>query len=161
MDVYQRGIRWYRLNVDYLHEYSINITNDTAVVRNLKMGEVYSEEINALYYRKPAFPDFSAYKEEYIPLMQKDIMCLVEGIAETIGTNCLTRPSVLRRAEDKVLQMSLAKKVGFTLPRSLITNDAGSATHFICDQPTSIIKPLATGRIKYSDSWRNIQTQIA
>ncbi|WP_211234289.1 hypothetical protein [Paenibacillus taiwanensis] len=92
-------------------------------------------------------------------MMQKEILSLIDGVAESSGQNCLTRPSILRRAENKVVQMNFATSIGFKLPQSLITNVAESADKFIASNP-SVVKPLSTGRIRTIEGWETIQTNM-
>ncbi|WP_340025086.1 hypothetical protein MHI24_07845 [Paenibacillus sp. FSL K6-1096] len=123
------------------------------------MGVIEDNSIDAVYYRKPMMPDMSLYNYKFHSLMQRDILTLIEGIAEIVGKRSLTRPSILKRAENKVTQLHIASKLGFLLPASLITNDSVCASDFIKDE-VSIVKPLSVGRILEPTKINYIQTNL-
>ncbi|MGF7047618.1 glutathione synthase/RimK-type ligase-like ATP-grasp enzyme [Paenibacillus sp. DS2015] len=158
MKTYGSEIQWYRLDVNRLDQYHIQIQNDRIHITN-EVESISDDEITGLYYRKVAFPDLNSFENQYIPFMQKEIMSLVEGIAETVGYSCLSRPSVLRRSENKIVQLKSAERVKFNLARTLITNDNISAERFSLEQST-IVKPISTGRFMGPDGWRYIQTNM-
>ncbi|MBY0213871.1 hypothetical protein H7K07_22755 [Priestia aryabhattai] len=91
--------------------------------------------------------------------MQREMMTVIDGIAETAGDNAITRPSIMRKADNKVVQLQIAKEVGFTLPRSLITNFDYAAEKF-STKNRAIIKPISFGRIIESDKVGFIQTNM-
>lgn len=135
----------FRLNADQIDTYQINITDNNSIIRTCHW-ELSLEKVSGVYYRKISYPDLSEYDSELRPLMVKEIMGLLEGIAETYGIRCLSRPSFLKRAENKVVQLKLARDLGFLLPPSLITNHDYSAQAFVISKP-SIVKPVASGKL--------------
>ena len=48
----------------------------------------------------------------------------------------------IRRAEDKVLQLSLARKLGFNVPETIFTSDETAARHFMDTHSSVITKPI-------------------
>jgi hypothetical protein len=54
----------------------------------------------------------------------------------------------IRRAEDKVLQLTLARKLGFNVPDTIVTSDEAAARHFIRSHQSVITKPI---QINYFD----------
>lgn len=54
----------------------------------------------------------------------------------------------IRRAEDKVLQLTLARKLGFNVPDTIVTSDEAAARHFIHSHQSVITKPI---QINYLD----------
>ncbi|MFF2482940.1 MvdC/MvdD family ATP grasp protein [Paenibacillus sp. NPDC058071] len=153
---YSSECMWYRLDVDRIQDYRINISSTGVRIANNEF-DIHGNDINAVYYRKVAYPDLSLYEPALHSLMQREIMAVVEGLAESLGSIALTRPSILRRSENKLVQLNLAHRIGFRIPESLITNDNKSALHFIKQDP-AIVKPLATGRVKRGDTEWILQT---
>ncbi|MFF2528842.1 hypothetical protein ACFVS2_07995 [Brevibacillus sp. NPDC058079] len=157
---YGSSVPFFRLNVDRLKDYDIKFSNRDSFFQIFgKNGNLSECDIGSVYYRKPILPDLSDYEEKFRPIMQRDIMTLIEGITETAGTRCLTPPSILRRADNKVVQMKIADKVGFRLPTSVITNSELAARN-ICNEAPSIVKPLSMGRIIHSNRIGIIQTNL-
>ncbi|OUS77251.1 hypothetical protein B1748_08895 [Paenibacillus sp. MY03] len=148
----------FRLNTDKIDSYQISISGTGSTIRS-SQWEISLENVHAIYYRKIVYPDLSDYDKEVRPLIAKELFGLIEGLAETFGDRCLSRPSLLKRAESKIVQLQLAKKLGFQLPLSLVTNHDQSAQAFVAPQP-SIVKPLATGKLTTSIGDFIIQTNI-
>ncbi|KIV58389.1 hypothetical protein AM501_28630 [Aneurinibacillus migulanus] len=144
---YGSEVSIYRYNVDRFDEYEITFSNNghffTIANQHWCLN---SSQISAVYYRKPELPDLSEYEEKFRYLMQREIMAIVEGLVETVGDVALTRPSILRRADNKILQLQLAKKIGFSLPTSVITNSVSSVQQLI-NKTKAVVKPLSYGRI--------------
>ncbi len=149
---------FYRLNVNKLNDYDIKITQEGTLIS--LVGEKFKlSEINSIYYRKPRLPDFSEYSTAYHKLMEKDIISFIVGIVDSFKGRCLTHPSILRRTENKVFQLSVAKEVGFKLPLSLITNSEIEAENFN-ENMISIIKPLSLGKFFNGENVHIIQTNL-
>ncbi|WP_458411474.1 hypothetical protein ACNQFZ_11425 [Schinkia sp. CFF1] len=148
----------FRLNVDQIDSYHINISHKGSSIRT-NQWEISLEDVHGVYYRKTVYPDLSKYDLEIRSLVAKELFSLVEGLAETYGKRCLSRPSVLKRAENKIVQLQLARDLGFRLPLSLVTNHDQSAQAFVAPQ-SSIVKPLATGKLVTTKGNFIIQTNI-
>jgi glutathione synthase/RimK-type ligase-like ATP-grasp enzyme len=158
MHKYKSRVKWFRLNADLLDTYDITMTVNGLIIRCSEY-EVADNQIDSVLYRKIVYPELAQYYSEYIPLLQRDILSFVEGIAETLGSTCLSRPSLLRRAENKLVQLNEAKIAGFSIPHSLITNSSNEATNFTITYP-SVIKPLSTGVVRNSLVNGIIQTNL-
>lgn len=70
----------------------------------------------------------------------------------------ITKPSILRKTENKVYQMIYASKYGWSIPKSYIGNDEKKGNEYT--QLTSIIKPLTTGKTYGKNGWELYQTNI-
>lgn len=158
---YAKDASFFRLNVDLFNNYSININQDEVEIIDLESkNNITSSEIHSVYYRNITFPSLSDYNPLYHGLMKSEIMAIIKGIAESVGTRALTRPSTLARADNKIVQLLLAKKVGFVTPKSLITNDDMQANGFIEDSNFKIVKPISCGKILHSGGMEIIQTNM-
>jgi len=114
IEKYGEEHNFFRMNTDKLSEYEVCVHNynDFWEIKD-KYGEIQSNKLKAVYYRKPVLPDLGAYEPHYHNLMAKEILTLIEGIVESCDRRCLSKPSVLKRADNKILQLKLAKEVGF------------------------------------------------
>lgn len=152
---------FFRFNTDKFSDYEIKVTNEDTVITN-KISNI-SVNINGchgVYYRKITLPDLQGFDIKYRNLMYKEMMTIIEGIAENAGKVALTRPSILKRADNKIVQIHVAKEVGFTVPPSLLTNSNISAQEFVETQNSSIVKPISVGRINTNQTVNFIQTNI-
>lgn len=140
---------FYRLNMDLFSDYEIKMTHNEGFSIKSEYWTLKQDEIDSIYYRKPSFPDMSNYDVKYHRMMQKDMLTLVKGIADSFDGRCLSKPSILSCAENKVYQLCVANAVGFITPKTLISNSSSEGCAF-CNEIKSIIKPLSIGKV-YSE----------
>lgn len=148
---------FYRVNVDMLNYYNIIIKNYGWEIKSTEW-EISSKTIDSIYYRKPRLPDLFEYEEQYINMIQKDVIALIEGMVNSFEKYVLSKPHILHCCENKVYQLQQAQKVGFLVPNSTITNDLVFAQSFLTE--SNIIKPLTTGKIIYNDNIEFFQTNL-
>jgi glutathione synthase/RimK-type ligase-like ATP-grasp enzyme len=154
-------VSFFRFNTDKFNDYEIKVTNEDTVISNtISNVSININDCHGVYYRKITLPDLQGFDAKYRNLMYKEMMAIIEGIAENTGKVALTRPSILKKADNKIVQIHVAKEVGFTVPPSLLTNSNNSAREFVASQGTSIVKPISVGRINTSQTVNFIQTNI-
>lgn len=157
---YSNQINFFRFNTDRFQDYNIQITFENTVIQYTDKSSLLNlSECDALYYRKISMPSLDDYSPQYQRMMQQEMMTVIEGIAETAGDIAITRPSIMRKADNKVLQLKIAKEVSFTLPRSLITNSDSAASGFSSERK-AIIKPISFGKIVGTNKVGFIQTNL-
>ena len=138
-----------RLNVDELHSSLISISNKNGFKITLQ-NQLYNiqnlfSEVHSIYYRKLFLPTLNDYEEKYHVYMQKEIYSFITGMVDSFEGKVLTTPSILRKVENKIFQLSIATNLDFLLPNSLITNNDKEANKF--NDHAIIGKPLATGKL--------------
>ena len=143
MKKYFTMAEFFRVNVDQFSEYKFCIGNEGWSISD-QYTTVDSESIYSIYYRKPMLPDLSIYDPQYHLLIQRDIISVINGIVDSFSGKVITKPSILRKAENKVFQMAYTSKHGWNIPKSYIGNDEVMGNEFT--QTLSIIKPLTTGK---------------
>lgn len=158
IEKYSNYIDIYRLNVDMLSNYEINIGIKSNISISCAMWNLSYHEIDAIYYRKPMLPNLNNYHIEYREMIGKDIIALINGIVDSFKKRVLTKPYILRYSENKTLQLIKAQEIGFYVPKSLITNDLSMAQSFLHEN--KIIKPLTTGKIMKDDIVEIFQTNL-
>lgn len=137
-------LKFFRVNVDNMEEYMFSVRNNNwEIVSNKDI--IINKNIDAIYYRKPEFPDIQMYELKYQNLIKKDIYALVTGLVDSFSGKVLTYPHLLRFAENKILQMRYAVELGMHMPKSLITNSTNESNDFIFGD--TIIKPISTGKV--------------
>ncbi len=158
IDKFRNYAEFFRFNTDLLSEYSVDITEDGWLIQS-DQWSINQIQLHSIYYRKPSFPNISEYDAKFHKMIQKDILTLIQGLIEAFNGTCLSKPSILYKAENKIYQLSVAKEVGFKLPKTLISNSSITAKKF-CDNISSIVKPLSVGRIYYKNKLGIIQTNL-
>lgn len=148
---------FFRVNVDKFSEYRFCIGNDDWSISD-KYATINSENIYSIYYRKPMLPDLRIYDPQYHLLIQRDIISIINGIVDSFHGKVITKPSILRKTENKVYQMVYVSKHGWNIPKSYIGNDKLISNEYT--KSLSIIKPLTTGKTYGQNGWELYQTNI-
>ena len=121
--------------------------------------KIVESDCCAIYYRKPSPEDLDGIIDnKYQPFAHKEAHSLIEGIVEAFGGICLTKPSIMRPAGNKIFQARIATDIGFELPKYLMSNDAVKV-HELKTQKT-IVKPLAVGVIQDDRTKEFVQTNL-
>jgi glutathione synthase/RimK-type ligase-like ATP-grasp enzyme len=109
------------------------------------------DSLSAVWYRRPtAFVFNSQMTEAELQFARNEALHGIGGILR--GTECLwvNRPDVDAVAELKPYHLRLAKRLGFTVPRTLITNDPDEVRELITTSDRPIVyKAFSAGVIHY------------
>lgn len=148
---------FFRLDIDRFDQYVFSIIEGGWKIssggRSVSMQQVHS-----IYYRKPILPDLHLFEPQYHAMIQRDIISVVNGIADSFQGTVLTKPSVLRKTENKVYQLICAQKFGFQMPQSYIGNSSHACMTF--SSHDSIIKPISTGKTFGPNGYEIYQTSL-
>ena len=79
---YQNEARFYRLNVDELSKYRIDVGEVSQWTITCSNWAIEKSSVYSIYYRKPILPDLSKYEEDYHGMIAKDIISLINGIVD-------------------------------------------------------------------------------
>lgn len=146
---------FFRFNVDLFADYGITISNSYWEI-SYRNNTINSNTTLSIYYRKPTFPDTSDFAPEYRRIINSDILAIIDGLANSFSGVVLTKPYLLRQAENKIFQLIYAKSHSILMPKSFIGNN--DYWKYINDQ--RIIKPISVGKIETSSGIAIIQTNL-
>ena len=152
------GASFFRFDFDRFSRYAMEVSENGF---HIESGEesIDSKTCQSIYYRKPVIEDLcGVFEEKYHSFVHKEAYSLIEGIAESFEGRCLTRPSVMRRANNKVVQLILAKEIGFKVPLSSITNCPSNIVAL--GKGDKIVKPLAIGTVVSDGVKEFVQTNL-
>ena len=113
---------------------------------------ICSNNITGVWYRRPKIPNLNNTK----PTDKIEFSLMLEAkniyydFLRTINANWISHPDALMRAENKLMQLKIAKSVGFSVPESILTNSICDAEIFAQKHETICVKPLRNG--SYSDN---------
>ncbi|MFA0061786.1 hypothetical protein AB4370_18505 [Vibrio cyclitrophicus] len=151
-------VTFFRLDIDRFSDYRITVSVDGFKIKDLN-NYIDSESCASIYFRKPSMENLDGiFENHYHAYIHKETYALIEGLVESFNGTVLTKPSVMRRANNKILQASLAAQAGFRLPEFSITNDVELLQHF--SKNVGIIKPIALGEITCGSSKEFVQTNL-
>jgi len=148
--------KFFRFDVDDFSKYSV-----TCTVRGFEITRgdhsVDSNSCLSIYFRKPALENLDGvFDTKYHSYVHKETYSVIEGLVEAFDGTVLTKPSIMRKANNKVYQASLVEKAGFITPNMAITNSPNELEGFTKRQ--GIIKPVAIGDITTNSTKEFVQT---
>ncbi|WP_413483711.1 MvdC/MvdD family ATP grasp protein [Shewanella baltica] len=151
-------LTFFRLDLDRFSDYYVTFSADGFTIKAANQY-IDTGTCASVYFRKPSMERLdSIFESHYHAYIHKETYAFIEGIVESFDGTVLTKPSVMRRANNKVFQASLAAKAGFRLPEFAITNDVDLLKHF--SKNAGIIKPVAIGEITSGASKEFVQTNM-
>ena len=119
-------------------------------------------EIKAIWYRKPTEPqiddDIDEWQREYAyDETRNDLEGLYGYLADRYWISPIHR---IRRAANKPMQLRLAQRLGFRVPRTIVTNDPETARAFFREHEGRIIYKTISGGAIYTRTSRWAQKDI-
>jgi len=142
----EKKINYYRLNFEDLDVKPYNIFSEKNFVPIIDSCDT----VDSVWFRRTKLPNINIddpYERNYI-LAEYD--SLVSNLFQIIkAKKWLSHPDSIYRAENKLLQLRLAKDIGFKIPETLSTNEKALLKSFSQKFNGNIIlKPLGCGRIR-------------
>lgn len=131
------GMPWARINTEDIArnlELNIEPANGKGKLFIRDSGlEVDLQNVRAVWYRKPEAICVSHFELDqgaldYVESEFREILDNLYGLLGDIPW--INHPLKTKLAHRKMLQLRVAKKVGFTIPPTLVTNDPVAALHF-------------------------------
>ena len=153
----ETDVDFYRLNTEEIGK-SCFISLDFSRNNYRLYDEYFNRDFNLLsftsvYFRRPELPEVSS--EGLTPEEQMFVKAehnqFIEGIYKLLRNAYWISPiDAIKRAENKIYQLSLAQELGFLIPQSLITNEATDFRKF-CQDNDCIVKPIMSGQIGWPE----------
>ena len=155
-----RGVPFFRLNTDrFPWEVlgSFNPHGDIAISDG--KGSISGKEVKSVWYRRNVAPDLpdslNAGTQEFC---KRETRAFLEGTLAVLPTRrWLSAPQSIWCAEHKPYQLAVANKLGFTLPKTVVTNDP-SAAQGLANGRRLVAKAVSSGYIASVDGNRPIFT---
>jgi ATP-grasp ribosomal peptide maturase len=168
-ELVQRGAHMVRMDIgDFPARLSLAATSGPRWEGRLWHGStsVDLSAITSVYYRRPtrfSFPDGLSDGDRAFASAEARLG--LGGVLAALDAMWVNDPMRVAAAEYKPLQLSIAARVGLTVPRTLITNDYGAAAEFargsgdlVCKALSSLVlsdvegaKGIYTSRIRVAD----------
>lgn len=113
---------------------------------------LHSEQVKSVWYRRPNDFDFKIKDAQQKDFAEAEMSSVLEGMWVSLDrVYWLNTPEALERARKKILQLQIARKVGFLIPDTLITNFPESAREFMKTKDEVISKALNQGYFEYEN----------
>jgi glutathione synthase/RimK-type ligase-like ATP-grasp enzyme len=115
--------------------------------------EMATTDIRSVWYRRPGKPTFpQGWAPGVREFAVRETQLALRGLYEMIPTLWVSQPGAINRAELKIGQLAWARRLGFRIPDTLITNDPAEVRDFYSRHDGQIVgKTLSAGGVDYSD----------
>lgn len=151
-----RGIRYFRLNCEDIVSEVYDFENES----NFYFSVNDLDHFTSVWFRRTKLPEIECDNEEEKLYLLADYEALWDNIYSLIDTaKWLSDPKHIYRAENKILQLKVAKSIGFNIPETIITNSHKKVNDFIAKFKNNVIvKPIRQGRIQKKEGFGTIFT---
>jgi glutathione synthase/RimK-type ligase-like ATP-grasp enzyme len=154
-ELQKTNIPYYRLNTEDIPNIvsvDFDFDRDRFLLHDsVKNVTVDLSTVTSVYFRRPRITSLSYMKEalsetEHMYL-QREAAQILEGIYKILEDRFwLNNVYRIREAENKLYQLRLAKRIGFTIPETVLSNDYTSVKKFLDENKClCIIKPVRSG----------------
>lgn len=148
------GVPFYRLNTDEIGNsirLSFDLLNNEYLIYDAERDIVVDLlQIRSVYFRRPEIvvhaTDVTLGETNFI---KSELSFTLEAIYKILGNAFwVNTVDAIRRAENKIYQLMLAKEIGFIIPNSILSNQPSKALSFFSKNGGScIIKPVKSGLV--------------
>jgi glutathione synthase/RimK-type ligase-like ATP-grasp enzyme len=112
--------------------------------------DVDLDEVSAVWYRRPVPPvlgdNLSGEQRAWATAESREAL---EGVWRTLNARWVNHPDRNDPASSKPVQLREARRLGFRVANTLITNDPDAAREFVAAQASgAVVKPLRSGRLR-------------
>lgn len=153
----QRGISYRRFNCEdiLLKEFSFKFSND------FEYSLLNEHNYESVWFRRTKLPDIQGLPNEEKIYVLSEIDGLFKNIFSALPAKWLSPPVSVYQAENKLLQLKTAKRIGFKIPTTLITNSKRELKSFYNENGQDIIiKPLSQTRVSNDENAAFIFTNV-
>lgn len=108
-----------------------------------------------IWVRRPRWPEIDPIVDDPVDraFARQEAVAAMGGAWRILADRCVSPPDVLQATRWKVAQLSIARKVGFAVPETLVTTDPVRARDFVAAGPT-VMKAVAEARVQTTDQER-------
>jgi hypothetical protein len=143
------GSAYLRLDTDKLGTSECFFGSDSEPELHFRGRLIRKSEVTAIWARRFALPEVLAQvKPHYADFVKRELATVMdaflEGPPEVFQINTSNADRI---AGNRILQSELAKKIGFLVPESLVTQDAEAARRFLNRHVEVVCKALSFGRL--------------
>jgi glutathione synthase/RimK-type ligase-like ATP-grasp enzyme len=137
------AIPYYRLNCEDLFTTPYQLSFSTK--EGLALGEL--AHVSAVWFRRVKTPQFPATEPHVASYVAGELLALLQNLYLLLDCKWVSQPAFIYQAENKLYQLKVAGSLGFTLPETLVTNQAPIiADFFRTHNEEVVLKPLFNSR---------------
>lgn len=127
VELYEKKQSYLRINRDEFEQYKVvfNINNEELEIKIDSKIYIINNNLKSVYYRAPTY-----FRETYLKefsteeqLYNSQWMSFIRNLTFFENARWINNPNDTFKAENKLLQLKYARKVGFLIPETIVTND--------------------------------------
>lgn len=150
----KRNEPYYRLNTNFPKSSDLSINFNYEEISSIR------KEIKSIWIRRFLSPEFDNNLEN-IDWMKKEFKAFIYNYINSFDLKIMSDPYSIDRAENKSFQLLIAQKLGFNIPKTLISSNKFEIIKFInSSQGRYIIKPIYFNRLHDENGDYHIFTNI-
>lgn len=162
LELQRRGLPFVRLNTEHISDAKVSFDpsrGEDAWVVALDNIDIGFSTVKAAYFRRPGFPCIpeSIKQASARRYCECEWNSMISFALNSLEGRWLNSPLKIFAAENKPRQLSLACKIGFSVPETLITNDYKKVQRFLAEG-VGVAKPLREALLEEGDTDRVIFT---
>ncbi|WP_088186372.1 MvdC/MvdD family ATP grasp protein [Desulfosporosinus sp. FKA] len=153
----ERKVPFIRLNTeDYTScfglDFSIQNEQESYLLSN-NGKQILLHEITGAYFRRPALPNLDGkIAPSQIKFAQREMETVLSGYFRLIDeSKWLNHPKYIFLSNNKIEQLAVARKMGMTIPDTLITSNKDAIRHFAKMHKSVIAKAVKHGFYAFDD----------
>lgn len=145
----RRGSPYVRMNTeDLLRSWRVTWKTSGWHAVDGRGRTLQSRDVAGCYYRRPRAPHpVDGTAQSAGSFATREGGALLRGLLADTTATWVSEPRAIEAAEDKLLQLRTAKGLGFTIPRTVVTNVPDEARAFVLSVDAAIVKPLSSGNL--------------
>ena len=154
------GVPYFRLDTDRFPS-ELQATYDPNIGLTFSYGDqsIRGEQIRSVWYRRmrtPILPDgLDCGTRDFC---ERENRAFLEGVLASIPTDCwLSLPTAVARAERKPYQLGVAKRLGFDVPATVMTNDE-IVVRAVAKRHQLVAKAVSSGYVRNPEGNRAMFT---
>jgi hypothetical protein len=142
----RRHVPFKRLNTEHLANLSFTVDPVTPswVVEDVAGRLIDLASVRSVWFRRPDPPGpVAGVTPSENDLLRNQWRSAINAFCDPFAHRLINDPAANRQAELKILQLSIATRVGFFVPKTLVTNDRAKAASFLRETGrTGVVKAL-------------------
>ena len=152
----RRNAPYFRVNSEDLDQFAITaFPTEAKVMLNADDLEIHLEQphLRAIYFRRGVYPReaFTPQHSANDQLSRTHQSAFMRSFMVFDSCRWVNHPAATYKAEHKAVQLATARKVGFTVPRTVITNDAAGIKLAARGDDVVAVKGLDTVLVRQDD----------
>lgn len=161
LELETRGAEFVRLcTEDYPSAIGIELTPDAAVLE-LSDRTVSADEISSVWWRRSVAPIMpTARNVDHLAWARREALTAWFGFWGAVDGRWVNRSEANARADCKPVQLREARRLGLSVPPTLVTNNLETAREFQRQHGEIVCKSLSSGTVPAEGKERSLSTQV-